>query len=167
MQETFCSPWRLRILCSCCHWALCVHRCCGPCCTLEADQLNCGLYCILVKKSVLKYSIPSTKLQMQKHVGMYTVKSYNVKYFLYHTQQIAVLGVVYFTAMGFILHFTGIEIYLHYNAAPLPYQLDNNISVMFSGSFLACLFWVNCNNYVVFSLQRSSLQSRATSITTF
>jgi len=44
---------------------------------------------------------------------MYTVKSYNVKYFLYHTQQIAVLSVVYFTATGYILHATGMIIYEH------------------------------------------------------
>jgi len=73
---------------------------------------------------------------------MYTVKSYNVKYFLYHTQQIAVLSVVYFTAMGYILHATGIAIYQHYN--PPGFPLDNSTNVMFSGSFLACLFWVNC-----------------------
>jgi len=100
---------------------------------------------------------------MQKHVGMYTVTSYNVKYFLYHTQQIAVLSVVYFTAMGFVLHYAGIEIYVRYND-PLPFPLDdNNGNVMFSGSFLACLFWVN---YLVFSLQHSSQQVCATSITT-
>jgi len=74
---------------------------------------------------------------------MWACTHYNVKYFLYHTQQISVLSVVYFTAMGFILHYIGIQIYAHYNA-PEPSPLDNNINVMFSGSFLACLFWVNC-----------------------
>jgi len=57
------------------------------------------------------------------------VKSYNVKYFLYHPQQIAVLSVVYFTAMGYILHGTGIVIYQHYNR-PQPYPLDNNINML-------------------------------------
>jgi len=72
---------------------------------------------------------------------MYIAKCYNVKYFLYHTQQIAVLSVVYFTAMGYILHATGMTIYEYYNrGSPLP---DNNINIMFFGSFLACLFWVN------------------------
>jgi len=52
---------------------------------------------------------------------------------------IAVLSVVYFTAMGFILHFTGIAIYEHYNRPGV--LLNNNTNVMFSGSFLACLFW--------------------------
>ena len=73
---------------------------------------------------------------------MWACTHYNVKYFLYHTQQIAVLSVVYFTAMGFILHFTGIAIYEYYNRPEV--LLNNNTNVMFSGSFLACLFWVNC-----------------------
>jgi len=44
--------------------------------------------------------------------------------------------------MGYILHATGMTIYDYYNGGFV--LLDNNINIMFSGSFLACLFWVNC-----------------------
>jgi len=53
---------------------------------------------------------------------------------------IAVLSVVYFTAMGYILHLMGTAIYEYYHNPEFT-ALDNSVTTMFSGSFLACLFW--------------------------
>ena len=44
---------------------------------------------------------------------------------------------VYFTAMGFVLHFTGQFIYQNNGIG------GTTASLLFAGSFIACLFWVS------------------------
>ena len=98
-----------------------------------------------------RQSIVGSIVSLWQNIPLMSCKTYNTEtcsihwniYFLYHTQQIAVLSVVCFTAMGYVLHFTGIGIY-NYNQHLQQYcTFDGSYTIMFSGSFIACLFWVN------------------------
>ena len=42
---------------------------------------------------------------------------------------------VYFTAMGFVLHFAGQQLY--------EGNAGTTVNLWFAGSFIACLFWVS------------------------
>ena len=64
-------------------------------------------------------------------------------YILYF-EQTAIISMIYFTALGWVLHGTGIALYtLRDILSDLPADQIRPVQLQFAGAFIACLSWVS------------------------